>query len=170
MRNFTFVLTLGAALALGGCGRGGGAPPAPRPLGAVPIEARVLYDNGGGIRDSMQVAIRDAATLRDIWQRATSTQSSPPPVPDVDFERQMLLLVASGRMRPEDEIHVDSLGTRREITAAGREQEVLAVQYTITEGCGRFPRDAYPLEIVRVRRYDGEIRFIGKRERASNCR
>src|SRR5687768_13590872 len=150
------VVPMIAAVLFGACGRGGGAAPTPRPLGPVPIEA--------------QVAIRDAATLQDIWRRATSTQSSPPPAPTVDFERQMLLLVASGRMRSGDEIHVDSVGTRREVTAAGREQEVLAVQYTITEACSRLQRDTYPLEIVRVRRYQGDVRFIGKRARASSCR
>lgn len=142
----------------------------PAPLGPVPVEARVFYDNGGGIRDSGQVVIRDVATLQDVWQRATSTQSSPPPMPSVDFGRQMLLLVSAGRMSPDDEIHVDSVGVRREVAAAGGQHDVLAVQYTITQGCRRFNRDAYPVEIVSVRRYDGEVRFIGRRERATGCR
>lgn len=156
-----------SALALAACGRGG--PDTPAPMGTVTIDARVLYDNSGGIRDSTQMVIRDVATLQDVWTRVTSTQSSPWPVPETDFERQMLIMVASGRMGPEDEIHVDSLGVRRETNADGRQQEVLAVQYTITEGCGRFNRDAYPVEIVRVRRYDGDVRFVGRRARA-DCR
>ncbi|HSJ10167.1 MAG TPA: hypothetical protein VK928_09645 [Longimicrobiales bacterium] len=135
----------------------------------MPIEARLLYDNGGGVRDSGQIVIRDAETLRRVWTQATSTQSTPPAAPEVDFQRQMLLLVSSGRMSPDAEIHVDSVGARRERTADGREQEVLAVQFTITEGCRRFNRDAYPVEIVRIRRYDGEVRFHGRRERASGC-
>lgn len=159
-------LALGA-LASTACGRG--APGTPAPLGSVPIEARVLYDNAGGIRDSTQMVIRDHASLQDVWSRAMSPRSSPLPLPEIDFERQMLIMVASGRMRPEDEIHVDSIGVRREVTADGRQQDVLAVQYTITEGCGRFNRDAYPVEIVRVRRYDGTVRFIGRRANA-DCR
>jgi hypothetical protein len=159
--------TLALTVLLGACGRG--VPSTPSPLGPVPIEARVFYDNGGGIRDSSQVVIRDAAALQEAWQRATSTQSSPPPVPEIDFGRQMLLLVAAGRMSPDDQIHVDSVGVRREVAVSGGNRDVLAVQYTITEGCRRFNRDAWPVEIVRVRRYDGEVRFIGRRERAE-CR
>jgi hypothetical protein len=159
--------TVVLAVLLCACGRG--VPSTPSPLGPVPIEARVFYDNGGGIRDSSQVVIRDAASLQDAWQRATSTQSSPPPAPEVDFDRQMLLLVSAGRMSPDDQIRVDSVGVRREVAVSGGNQDVLAVQYTITEGCRRFNRDAYPVEIVRVRRYDGEVRFIGRRGRAE-CR
>lgn len=160
-------LTVAVAVLAGACGRGG--PAAPAPLGPVPADARVFYDNGGGIQDSSQVVIRDAAALQAAWQRATATQSSPPAVPDVDFSRQMLLLVSAGRMSPDDQIHVDSVGVRREVAVSGGTRDVLAVLYTITEGCRRFNRDAFPVEIVRVRRYDGDVRFIGRRARAE-CR
>lgn len=150
-------------------GCGGGARVA-APLGPVPIEARLLYDNDGGIRDSSQLVIRDAGALLAAWERATATQTSPPPVPEVDFRRDMVLLVSGGRMSPADQIRIDSAGVRREATPAGRQQDVLAIIYTVTEGCRRFDRDAYPVEFVRMRRYDGEIRFIGRRERAASCR
>jgi hypothetical protein len=170
MRLSGSTILLLAACAAGACG-GRAAAPVPRaPLGPVPVQARLLYDNGGGIRDSGQVVVRDVAALREVWQRATSTQSSPPPVPDVDFGRDMVILVSAGRMAPGDEIHVDSAGTRRERTPAGREQELLAVHYTITQGCTRINRDAYPVEVVRIRHYAGEVRFLGRRERAANCR
>lgn len=168
MRDAHCVLLVMLAV-LAGCGRGK-APSTPAPLGAMPIEARVFYDNGGGVRDSGQVVIRDNATLQDVWRRATSTQSAPPPVPAVDFSKQMLIMVAGGRMSPDNEIHVDSVGIRRERTAEGRDRDVLAVAYTVTEGCRKFNRDAYPVEIVRVRRYDGDVRFNGRRERAASCR
>jgi len=155
---------------LGAAACGGKAPPPAVPMGPVPVEARLLYDNGGGIRDSGQIVIRDVASLQDVWQRATSTQSSPPPVPQVDFARDMVVAVLGGRMTPSDQIHVDSAGIRRERTPAGREQQVLAVHFTVTEGCTRINRDAYPVELVRLRRYNGEVRFMGKRERAANCR
>jgi hypothetical protein len=160
-------LIVAVAVLVAGCGRGG--PVAPAPLGPVPAEARVFYDNGGGIQDSSQVVIRDAAALQEAWQRATSTQSSPPAAPDIDFSRQMLLLVSAGRMSPDDQIHVDSVGVRREVAVSGGTRDVLAVLYTITEGCRRFNRDAFPVEIVRVRRYDGDVRFVGRRER-TECR
>jgi hypothetical protein len=152
------------------CGACGGGPRMAAPLAVVPAAARLLYDNSGGIQDSAQLVIRDEETLRQVWGRATATQSDPPPVPQVDFRREMVLLVAAGRMSPDNEVRVDSAGVRREPTAAGRQQEVLAVVYTVTEGCRRFARDAYPVELVRIRRYDGEVRFTGRRERAADCR
>jgi len=168
MRLSGIAILFPAALLAAACG--GRAAPVAAPLGPVPVQARLLYDNGGGIRDSGQVVIRDANTLREVWQRATSTQSTPPAVPDVDFQRDMVLVVSGGRMSPSHQLHVDSAGTRRERTPAGREQEVLAVHYTVTEGCTRINRDAYPVEVVRIRRYEGEVRFIGRREPATNCR
>ena len=169
MRLSGSVLLLAAAFAAAACG-GGKAPPPPVPMGPVPVDARLLYDNGGGIRDSGQFVIRDAPSLQALWQRATSTQSSPPPVPQVDFARDMVLGVAGGRMAPNDQIHVDSAGIRTERTPSGAQQRLLAVHYTVTEGCTRINRDAYPVELVRIRKYAGEVRFMGKRERAANCR
>lgn len=166
--RYAQALFLITVITLAACGRKS-QPAAPAPLGPVPIEARVFYDNGGGVRDSGQIVIREAATLRDVWQRATSTQSSPPPLPTVDFSKQMLIMVAGGRMSPDNQIHVDSVGRRRERNLDGKDQEVLTVAYTITEGCRKFNRDAYPVEIVRIRRYDGQIRFNGRRERATSC-
>jgi hypothetical protein len=168
MKLSDVVVLCTATLAVAACG--GKAPPQAAPLGPVPVQARLLYDNGGGIRDSGQIVIRDVNALRETWQRATSTQSSPPAVPEVDFQRDMVLMVSGGRMSPSDQLHVDSAGTRHERNPAGREQEVLAVHYTVTEGCTRINRDAYPVELVRIRRYQGEVRFIGRRERATNCR
>jgi hypothetical protein len=169
MMKLSGSLLLLVAVTAAACG--GAKAPAPAvPLGPVPVDAKLLYDNGGGIRDSGQIVIRDAASLQEVWQRATSTQSSPPPVPVIDFQKDMVIVVAGGRMSPSNEIHVDSAGMRRERTPAGIEQRVLAVHYTVTEGCTRINRDAYPVEAVRIRRYQGEVRFIGKRQPAVNCR
>lgn len=154
------------ALLLAACG---GATTAVDPLGPVPIESRLFQGNDGGIRDSMTVVIRDAASYAEVFGRATSMQSAPAQAPAVDFEREMVLVVAGGRMSPADEIHVDSVGVRRESTPTGSE-EVLAVIFTITKGCISFNRDAYPVEMVTVRRYAGAVRFIGRQRPAANCR
>lgn len=156
-----------AGVALTACGRGV-RPPAP--LTPVTIEARLWRDDGGGIADSAEHVIRDAETMRDVWERATSTQTAPPALEEIDFRRQMVLLVAAGRMSPEDEIRIDSIGVRSEAVPSGGRRDVLAVQYTITENCSRFPGDVYPVEIVRVGRYDGDVRFNGRRHRSENCR
>lgn len=148
----------------------GGAAPAPRALAPVAIEARLWRADDGGIPDSTEAVIRDAAAMRELWDRATSMQATPPELEEIDFRRQMVLVVATGRMSPADEVRIDSIGLRSEPTPDGGRQDVLAVQYTITENCGRFAGDAYPVEIVRVSRYDGRVRFIGRRNRSESCR
>lgn len=152
----------------GGGGDGGGARQ-PAALAPVTIEARLWRDDGGGIADSAEHVIRDAATMRDFWERATSTQATPPALAEIDFGRQMVLIVAAGRMSPEDEIRIDSVGVRSEAGPSGGRQNVLAVLYTITENCSRFPGDVYPVEIVRVSRFEGQVRFIGRRHRTEKC-
>lgn len=151
------------------CGRGG-APAAPAPLNPISIDAREFQTDAGGIADSMAIVIRDADALRTWWERATATQTTPPPVPEVDFQRQMLLLIAGGRMPPGYDIRVDSVGMRRERTESGTTKDVLAVQYTFTHTCRRISRDAFPLEIVRVRRDENEVRFMGRRDPQAACR
>lgn len=155
------------AIAAAGCGRGRAAPAALQPL---PEMARLYYDNGGGIQDSVRQAVRDAATFSALWQRATSGQTTPPALPTVDFRREMVLVAGAGRMTPDDQIHVDSVGVRKLANATGKLQDVLTAWVTVTEGCRRFRSDAYPVEIVRVSRYEGPVRFVDRRVQATGCR
>ncbi len=166
----TFALLLLPA-ALAACRGGGGPPPppAPEPLARLEAAQRLYYDDGGGIADSMRVAVRDPATLRDLWDRATSTLDSPPALPTVDFTREMVLVVAAGRMNPGDRIQVDSAGVRSELDPDGRRREIMQAQVRIILDCTGFDADVYPVEIVRVRRFDGPVQFLHARERAPNC-
>ena len=139
------------------CHRG---PPGLEVLTPVLSTARVYYDDGPAFRDSVRMVVRDGAAWRTVWAQATSTQPAPPPLPTVDFEREMVLVVGAGRMTPGDQIHVDSAGVRRDF--------FVAVVRTIVQ-CRPFPADAYPLEIVRVTRSDKPPTFVERRERATNC-
>ena len=122
--------------------------------------ARVYYDDGPAFRDSVRMVVRDGAAWRTVWAQATSTQPAPPPLPAVDFDREMVLVVGAGKLTPGDQIHVDSAGVRQDF--------FVAVVRTIVQ-CRPFPADAYPLEIVRVRRSDKQATFVERRERAANC-
>jgi hypothetical protein len=139
------------------------------PLQPLPPMARLYDDNGGGIQDSVRLVIRDAAQLADTWHQATSAQTSPPPVPAVDFTREMVLVAGAGRMTPADRIQVDSVGMRRQTTPEGKTQDVLTAWVSVIQGCQRFQAAAYPFEIVRVRRFDGPVRFAVQRVRAGGC-
>lgn len=161
-----------AALALLCAAACGGAPPpspAPPPLGLVP-QASLLYDDdAGGLRDSLRLVVRASAEMEELWRRATAGQPAPPPPPAVDFGREMVVAVAAGRMTPNDRIRVDSVGVRREPGADGRMREVLAVLVRTTEACERYTAAAYPSQVVRLRRYDGPVVFVERRERAEGC-
>jgi hypothetical protein len=162
---------LAALLLLAACGRGArvSSPPPPPPPQPFPPAARVYYDNGGGIQDSLRLVVKQANDFATLWQQATSRQASPPPAPAVDFGSQMLLFVGAGRMTPDDQIAVDSVYVTRELDTAGSMVEVLNVVVTTTTGCRRFNADAYPLDIVRVRRFDGPIKFVEQRAQAQGC-
>jgi len=128
----------------------------------------LYYDNGGGIRDSLRVIARTQDTLAAYWRRATSTQASPPPMPSVDFNREMVIVVATGRRTPEEQIHVDSLLVRPELMPTGRREEQLTIVVRLVVGCGRIRTPAYPVEIVRARRFDGHVAWRHNTERL-NC-
>ena len=162
MRRRFSVLIAGALILAAACGRHRAPTPTPAATPATPMPppAPMYADNGGGIRDSVRVILRSTEELADYWSRATSTQSSPPAVPDdVDFRREMVIVVAAGRMTPEDQIHVDSLLVRRELVPSGKREETLTIVVRTVEGCRRFRTDAFPLQIVRARKFDGNIKW-----------
>jgi hypothetical protein len=165
MRTAVACLLVGLLVA-GACSRGRQAA-APAPWLPLAADARLYTDNAGGIQDSLRTVVRDASTLRLFWQQATAGQVSPPAVPDVDFTREMVLVAAAGRMTPEDEIRVDSVRVRRETDASGRAEEVMSVLVSTVEGCGSFRAPAFPVDVVRVRRFEGRVSFIERRERAA---
>ncbi len=156
------VLIISALLVTAGCGRRavqvGGAPPPPLAT-VMPPPLQLYADNGGGIRDSVRHVVRSATELADFWRRATSVQSSPPEMPTIDFNRDMVLVVAAGRMTPEGQIQVDSLLVRRELTPSGNREETLTIIVRTNEGCRPFRTNAFPLQIVRARKFDGPIKW-----------
>lgn len=168
LRSLTFLLLL--VVCAGGCRRGGASGPAAAPPPAPVAPAALLYyDNSGGIQDSIREAVRDAESFQRIWTRATSSQASPPPLPQIDFDRAMVFVVSNGRMTPEDMIRVDSVGVHEEVSASGRRERVMQLIVRTVRGCGGFDSPAYPLAIVRVERFDGPIRVTERRERAEGC-
>ena len=156
-----------AALALlaAGCGRGRPATLAPAPV----LQPSVLYDDdAGGVRDSVRVVVRDPAAFQVLWRNATQGQPSPPPLPSVDFAREMVVAVGAGRMTPDDRIRVDSVSLRPE-AGGGRARASLVVLVRTTHGCGPFSTAAWPVQLVRVRRHDGPVVFLERRARAEGC-
>jgi len=149
---------LAATLLASGCGRGH-APQLPPPATPMPPPVLLYSDNGGGIRDSTRVVIHDDSTYREYWGRATHLQMDPPQPTPVNFDREMVILVAAGRMTTNDQIHIDSLFLRKEPTPEGESIETLTIVVRTIEACRRMREDAFPLEIVRARKFEGPVKW-----------
>lgn len=159
---FLFCATLGLAA---GCHHGGGGPPAPKPEPAIamhPLDdaARIYSDNGVGFADTARIIVKDSVAFRSIWKRATQGQPSPPPLPVVDFTKNMVVVAAGGRLKPGDAVRVDSIGTRGSLT-------VIVVRTTIA--CQPFPTDAFPFEVVKVAKTEGQVRFSEHKMKGPEC-
>jgi hypothetical protein len=167
----TRVLALALLLAIVGCGRRPAVTPETTtpPAAPFPPPTRLYYDNGGGIQDSLRLAITRADDFAAIWQRATSRQSEPPAPPALDFANEMVLVAGAGRMRADDQIAIDSVYRTRELNTANQLVEMLNVVVLTTTGCGRFNAVGYPLDIVRVRRFEGPVKFLEERAQAQGC-
>lgn len=163
MRRF-LVVTVGAVAVLAGCQRS----PATSPWAPVPSSAVIYSDNSLVIQDSLRMVVRDRGALQALWDRL-ALAGDPPPAPTVDFDREMLLVVGAGRMTPEDRIQIDSVVIHKTMTESGRREEVLEAVVRTVEGCRRFRSDAYPIQIVRVRRYPGAVQFVERHETVQDC-
>jgi hypothetical protein len=149
---------IGGTLLLLACG--GSAPPMPAPLPPVLSTDRVFYSDDTGLRDSVRMVIRDQGTWARVWQQTMQNQPTPPPIPPIDFDREMILVAAAGKMNPGDAIRIDSVGVQGSI--------VIVVVSIITE-CDPFSGEAYPMEIVRVTKDDRPVTFRDRRTRAAHC-
>jgi hypothetical protein len=135
-------------------------PPPADSMEAVDTSAQVYYDDETGFTDSLRMIIRDEETFRGVWAQATQRQATSPALPEINFQTQMLLLVAAGRMRAGDQIHVDSIGRRN--------QRMVAVVRTTVE-CQQFPSFVHPMEIVKVKRIDSPLIFEERRTKSGDC-
>jgi hypothetical protein len=136
------------------------APTVTPALAPVLPSERLLYDDQTGYQDSVTMVVRDPATWGAVWRTANLNQASVPPMPAVEFSTHMVLVVGAGRMRPGDQIRVDSLGVRGNAFVA---------VVRIIEECQPFPADVYPLEIVKAPRNDNEVLFDVRRIRGTQC-
>lgn len=162
MRSTRMVLS-GSLMAVLACSHIVPAPlrPAAETMAAVQPSARLYYDDGPAFRDSVRLVVRDVTSWPGIWARATATQATPPPLPAIDFGRDMVVLVGAGHMSPGDQIHVDS---------AGEHQGNYSVIVRTILACHPFAADAYPLEVVRVPRTEKAVMFTERRDRGTDCK
>jgi hypothetical protein len=121
------------------------------PLGPKPCptckQSRGSFTTTSGISDSLRVVIRDAASWRKIWERIHSPFSPTPPLPEIDFSLQLVLVVALGE-RPTGGygIIVDRAYQRDDRV------EVIVRKQTPGKACGTTQAITQPVDIVRIPR------------------
>ncbi|HSG82714.1 MAG TPA: hypothetical protein VLC48_10710 [Gemmatimonadota bacterium] len=123
---------------------------------------RLYYDDSPAFADSARYVIRTFTEWRDVWERATAMQASPPRRPPLDFSTHMVLIASAGRMSPGDIITVDSAGLRTD--------GIYYAYVRTIRGCQRFEADVYPFEFVRVVFSEAPVKWIESVEDAENCR
>lgn len=76
-----------------------GTPVPITPLGPKPCptcESRGPFITYSGMEEPAQLVIKDSAEWKKVWERIHSTQSPVPPLPKIDFSREMVVLAALG--------------------------------------------------------------------------
>lgn len=127
--------------------------PAP---GSQPLPfAALLQEDHSGITQARNVVIRDAAALEQLWNAHYLGRSSVPPLPQVDFQRSMVVGVFTGTA---------PIGCRSvEITAVTAQGGKIVVEYEISQLmtvaiC--MQRNVAPMALVTVDRFDGGVEFV----------
>ena len=107
-----------------------------------------------GIPDPLRIVIRDRDTWVELWKKLSSVSFPRPPVPEIDFSREMLIVVAMGQRNTGGfDIIVDGvyerdkkLGVDVKSTSPGR-------------ACGVFATLTAPVDIVRLQKSDYPVVF-----------
>ncbi|HEX8675355.1 MAG TPA: protease complex subunit PrcB family protein [Longimicrobium sp.] len=166
-------LTLAALLLTAACGRSGlfgpdgsqSTSPSDESLGFVRLASEpYAFASFSGLTDSARVVVRDARAWEAIWGEIWRHHIRLPELPVIDFEREMVVVAALGTRRSGGYDILVNGATR---TADGVEVSILNRSPGIQ--CGNTGAITRPLDIARLRRVDGVVRF---RERAElrGCR
>jgi hypothetical protein len=126
---------------------------------------RLYRDDAAPLPDTIREVLRDQISFSRVWAQATSALDEPPPAPEIDFARHMVVFVGAGRSNPGDQIQVDSVGFRREANPRNPDREIEVVYFVVrtTLESDPFPGVSYPIEIVRVERSDAPVRWEERR-------
>jgi len=150
------------SLTLGACVVGCYAPPAStqvRPL-AEPLPVKrfrsdsIAFATFSGVVDSTRLVIRDPRRWREYWARIHSPFVPPPREPEIDFNREMVIVAALGR-RP-------SLGYDILIRSATRDSGGIEVQLRRSKpglGCPVGAAITEPIDLARIPASDLRVRF-----------
>lgn len=130
-------------------GANSGKPVTITPLGPKPCptceQRRVSYTSNSGIEDSLRVVIHDAEAWGKIWEQIHSPFTPTPPLPEIDFSREMVVVVGLGT-RPNGGygIIVDRAYERDD------RLEIIVRKQTPGNNCFNTQAVTQPVDIVRL--------------------
>lgn len=129
-----------------------------------PGGADVRYDSvyaseQSGVDAPLREVVRSAEEWSALWDRIMAGYSPVPPRPDIDFRRDMLIIVGLGT-RPSGGYAVQIAG----IALAGGALTVAVREVAPGAGCIATMALTAPITVVRLERLDAEIEFVETRE------
>ena len=155
MRHSRFPLLIAAVLGTLACSQAAAPRESGGPVRIVrlrPEPYSLTYFSG--LDEPQRTVVRDEVAWRAAWAAIWRRHSPVPPLPLVDFEREMLVIAALGS-RP-------TTGYGILVDSALAEGEGLLVQIrTIAPGerCGTGGALTQPVDVARITRADGAVRF-----------
>lgn len=148
-----------AALLLTSCPHNSTRPGAPIDVTRITPEApsAVYYS---GLREAQRTAVYDQATFAQVWEHAFKNREPLPPLPDVDFASEFVIVAALGERATG--------GFSIAVTRASSEGEAVAAEVVTTtpgKDCVVTMAMSQPLDIVRLPRPAAgsvPVRFVEK--------
>jgi hypothetical protein len=151
-------------VATGACSGGAPTPGAESPQGAViRIDSTaIVLSTGQGIGDPTRAVIRDSTAWQAFWAQAHAQVEPAPALPAVNFADSMLLVAGLGtRATGGHTVSIDSV-------ARGTTLRVFVTAVTPGPRCMTTMAITWPVQVVRVSRFDGSVEFI-EAEREESC-
>jgi hypothetical protein len=164
----TVSLALAALLLTTACGNAGpvgtdgahSAGPTGESLSVTRLRAEPYsFTFSSGYTDSARVVVRDARGWEAVWREVWRNETPVPPLPAIDFEREMVVVAALGSRRSGG-YGIVVEGARR--TAGGVEVSIL--KQSPGPRCGVAAAITTPADIARLPRVGGAVRFRERSE------
>jgi hypothetical protein len=146
-----------AAALIGACspgGRQGGAEP-PMTVQRLDSALANYYRYNSALEDSARHVVRSRDEWTALWNRIVANHEPKPAVPDIDFEKEMLLVAAMGTRATG--------GYSIEIEAVDRDSSAITVSVrgrSPGRNCATTQALTAPVDIVRIPRSDHPVRFV----------
>ena len=107
-----------------------------------------------GITKPIRVVIRDHHAWRELWKEIVSRQQPTPPLPEIDFSREMLVVVAMGELNTGGYlIMVDGVYEKE------KKLEVVVKSTSPGKKCMLTQAFTQPVDIVRLQKSDHQVVF-----------